>query len=1155
MSESPAKRRRASSRSSSSPKRRRADGDIIDLTDSGVEDWFLEEELELDETIALCSNEIPVRRLDLFSLSENRNAVPAMDLLGYLAPKRYTARGLVRVQSARDEDDDDDDEYGQFVEGLEVLELNIHHISGDEFDEKIYILTPRAWYILQNPSEEYRPFFNPLWVRQQLAHGAMSSALAKTAYDSFANGLRPPLYEWQLKTSAFHDYLKFTLIALEVHDLGLNKSPLIKKILSQPQTNTGLDINITDDSKNAFVTPAVARAITPHLNSRMTIVGADSEGDNDDSEDEFDPAIEHVIPERMEWGSPLSTGRYSSIHMDGIEYKTGDIVSVNPGEDEDIERADSAKTFRKYCLNNYAKRVWFCRIEYFFDDKVHRDASGEPMKKFHCVWFDHGRGLPVYDILSLFVSGSRALLQQVTHQQELFMLRECSSIPVSSINRRCDVRKLGHRESEPKQSEDSYCTSYFYRFIWDPNEYSFTDIPDNESLQQLRGRDPRSPCMNCGLIDEEGLRTTVVPIDDGFSYFGVNYHLGEFVYIRPNEEAAERRLEIGQIVGINFEPPSESEGQISCTIRYYDRLKLETAPHNDERRLYRTRHTNLVSEKDLDGVCFVKFIPQTDTAAINAWITMGGSTDRFYTCTREIREEMTAMDEDGFNEKQCQICFERHIEDWDLYSLNNPPLAALDVFSGAGGLSAGMELTGFVESRWAIEHSACAAQTFAANHPNAIVIHGDVNDVLKTLVERDQGNIPHPLRLSDGTFMPERNLPRPGEIDIIMGGPPCQSFSGANYFKEDDIRSTLPYTMLSLVEMLSPTYVLLENVPGFLRHKFTSPKGQIIDMAALKLTFRGLLALNYQAVFKILQAGEYGAAQDRQRVIILATRLGTKMPSFPSPTHAFSNPPQLHKVPIRRSDRIRPPTRSSGDIESTTYAVHPAVTVNDVIGDLPAFDWINPHRLVPGTLKNRQTQRKREKKGILQVQVMKGMPVGFPDGTFFSVPPQTRMQQMLRRPDNFVEHHVTESFSEQVVEVTTMIPMRPWSNHLFVPKEVLPRRLKDAKDVYYSRLDPEGSFKTALTCPKPYTKKSNFLHPTQKRALTFREFARSQGFPDGYVFLSTKDTPSRKLQDYFQMVGNAVPLPLAMALGRSIGSSLVEEWRRCSKPANEEEVV
>ncbi|EEB96683.1 hypothetical protein MPER_04141 [Moniliophthora perniciosa FA553] len=73
------------------------------------------------------------------------------------------------------------------------------------------------------------------------------------------------------------------------------------------------------------------------------------------------------------------------------------------------------------------------------------------------------------------------------------------------------------------------------------------------------------------------------------------------------------------------------------------------------------------------------------------------------------------------------------------------------------------------------------------------------------------------------------------------------------------------------------------------------------------------------------------------------------------------------------------------------------------------------------------------------------------------------------------------------------------------------------------------------------------LHPSQKRVYTIREAARSQGFPDHYKFLSEKKLPNWIADDQQRQIGNAVPVPLALALGKALGDTLKTTWNEKRK--------
>ena len=85
-------------------------------------------------------------------------------------------------------------------------------------------------------------------------------------------------------------------------------------------------------------------------------------------------------------------------------------------------------------------------------------------------------------------------------------------------------------------------------------------------------------------------------------------------------------------------------------------------------------------------------------------------------------------------------------------------------------------------------------------------------------------------------------------------------------------------------------------------------------------------------------------------------------------------------------------------------------------------------------------------------------------------------------------------------------------------------------------------FNTTVTCPEPMGKQGRVLHPNQDRIISIRECARSQGFPDTFLFAGTP------LHQYKQ-IGNAVPPPLARAIGREIFAALRETRARIAEQA------
>ena len=190
-------------------------------------------------------------------------------------------------------------------------------------------------------------------------------------------------------------------------------------------------------------------------------------------------------------------------------------------------------------------------------------------------------------------------------------------------------------------------------------------------------------------------------------------------------------------------------------------------------------------------------------------------------------------------------------------------MTLVDFFSGAGGLTCGLNMAGFHSILGSDIHPTYA-RTFAKNHPNTQVLTNDIRD------------------LSEHDILKLTRL-KPGELDLIAGGPPCQGFSiNAPIRTLDDQRNHLFKEYLRIAEILKPKAILIENVPGIV----SLGKG-----TAVKAIYAHLQKMGYTVDHRILFAGHYGVPQMRFRTIFIALRDSTKI-EFPEPTHnatAFAN--------------------------------------------------------------------------------------------------------------------------------------------------------------------------------------------------------------------------------------------------------------------------
>lgn len=190
-----------------------------------------------------------------------------------------------------------------------------------------------------------------------------------------------------------------------------------------------------------------------------------------------------------------------------------------------------------------------------------------------------------------------------------------------------------------------------------------------------------------------------------------------------------------------------------------------------------------------------------------------------------------------------------------------PPLTVVDLFSGCGGMSWGLELAGFTTIA-GIDHWRPATSTFAFNHPRAAAISADLTELT-----------PRELLARIGA--------REGQIDCLIGGPPCQGFSKnvpAAYRFLDDPRNLLFRYFLDFVAVLRPRVVVMENVAEIYKAYDGAVRDEILGT---------LDRLGYRALARVMVASDYGVPQARRRCLFFASRTGVA-PRFPDSTHGPS---------------------------------------------------------------------------------------------------------------------------------------------------------------------------------------------------------------------------------------------------------------------------
>jgi DNA (cytosine-5)-methyltransferase 1 len=215
-------------------------------------------------------------------------------------------------------------------------------------------------------------------------------------------------------------------------------------------------------------------------------------------------------------------------------------------------------------------------------------------------------------------------------------------------------------------------------------------------------------------------------------------------------------------------------------------------------------------------------------------------------------------------------------------------LSAIDLFSGCGGLSLGLEKAGF-RVVGAVELDPLAVETYKVNHPRVRVWQADIG------------------ALDPAAVMNELCL-KSGDLDLLAGCPPCQGFSAMTTLngsiRSKDPRNDLVFQFLRYVQALLPKAIMMENVPGMAKdqriHQITS----------------SLEKLGYFCTTAVLDAADYGVPQRRRRFILLAGR-GRSVPFGEKSTRKYTvrkafaqlafiaKNDQLHKVREKRTAKVR----------------------------------------------------------------------------------------------------------------------------------------------------------------------------------------------------------------------------------------------------------
>ena len=322
----------------------------------------------------------------------------------------------------------------------------------------------------------------------------------------------------------------------------------------------------------------------------------------------------------------------------------------------------------------------------------------------------------------------------------------------------------------------------------------------------------------------------------------------------------------------------------------------------------------------------------------------------------------------------------------------------LDLFSGAGGFTLGFLQSGAFDILLSIDNNQKLSITYEKNFQNIKHINQDIT-----------------------TFKDEdiQKLQNQYNFEVIIGGPPCQGFSLAGNIGRKELaddRNLLFLSYLKFIEIIKPKIFIMENVATLAKHN----KG-----ATLKFILDSFVAIGYKVKFKILNASNYGIAQNRNRIFIVGT---------------INN--NTFEFPEEKKEEI---------------------SIKDVISDLP---------------------------------------------------------QLRSGENSNIPNHIAMTHSKQMLE--KMGYVKDGGNREQIPADIRPNSGDIRKYISYD------STKPSITITGDMRK---VFHYEQNRALTCRELARIQSFPDNFIFYGNSI-------DIQQQIGNAVPPLLAKQIAIQVKSFL-----------------
>lgn len=403
---------------------------------------------------------------------------------------------------------------------------------------------------------------------------------------------------------------------------------------------------------------------------------------------------------------------------------------------------------------------------------------------------------------------------------------------------------------------------------------------------------------------------------------------------------------------------------------------------------------------------------------------------------------------------------------------NNKQFRVISLFSGAGGMDLGFINAGF-DIVWA-------------------------NDFFKEAVESYKKNISEDIVFGDITKIKSSEMP--DDIDLVIGGFPCQGFSVANTKRSmKDERNFLYKEMLRVIKDKKPKFFVAENVKGIL----SMEKGKVIEM--IKKDFE---SLGYKVDARLLNAAEYGVPQARERVVIIGNRLGLDNP-YPKPTHWVDSKKYDSKKGLKKPITVKETIEFLSDVRLSDYPLKldDGTIIYNHMAATNVYDkfWGRKYKINQADICD-YLKYWRDKSGYTTKKVDDHFGYKYTAGHWFR---KDNHSGSIPKPSDWWELKKILGFdSKYDKKVTTMVE----------------KEIKFEQSLRITNWDRPSDTITA-TSPE--------IHINKERRLSARECAMLQTFPMDYQFVGS-------LNIVYRQIGNAVPVKLAEQISKGIYDMLIE---------------